>query len=363
MRSLSANMLTHLASDTPKLVTCVMVELTDGTRIGFTDWPRTLSVDIGEGAESYLPIGGFKSTAHSSDMGLGADNVTVDGIIDGSRVVRSDLIGGIYDGAQFWAFLVNPDAIADGIIDIDYGRFADIEISDQSWSTDMLSLSTLLEQVVGDKYQRQCRHTLGDANCGIVLLPDVWASGTFSLYDSCRDSSYDARRYVVTAIAGGAASGSSGVSKPTFDTTIGNTTSDGDLTWTTYEAYTKQGSVTGVTDNQVFTDSSRSEAANWFRGGILTFTSGNNAGLAQQVKSFDGSQFTLLHPMPFDVATSDAFTVHAGCNHLLKMPSDVKLTAYTGDCRQKFSPETSGNAANYGGEPETPGALKILGNT
>jgi hypothetical protein len=75
--------------------------------------------------------------------------------------------------------------------------------------------------------------------------------------------------------------------------------------------------------------------------------------------STNAGSFTLRQAAPFTIQVGDTFEVHVGCNHILKMPSDTLGSAYTGDCRAKFSPETTGNAKNFGGEPELPNIDRV----
>ena len=356
MKSLSANNQTHVAGQVLTLARCIMIEREDGTRMGFTDHPRDLTVNMGtgEGNETFTGTGGFNSSAHGSDVGLRDDNLDMLGVIDDVRITDEDLIGGKYEGAKFWIFDVNYTSPTDGVIRIDYGEVGDVEINDQTWIAKLRSIPSLLNQTIGDKFGRYCRATLGDSDCGVILNPDDWAASTaYAVGDVVKATSYDARRYICTTA--GTSNDTEG--EPTWDTTIGNTTTETDgVVWETFEAWTKEGSPTTVTSNQVFTDSSRTESANWFRMGVVTWVTGNNAGLAEQVKENNGSgQITLLHPMPFDVQTSDTYTITTGCNHLLKLSSDEWGTAYTGDCRAKFD-----NVVNFFAEPDIPGSDEVL---
>ena len=145
--------------------------------------------------------------------------------------------------------------------------------------------------------------------------------------------------------------------EPSWDTTVANATNDNTVVWTTANAWTKQGTVDiDSADRQTFLDAAFTDDTNYFRFGVCTFTSGDNNGLSMDVKSNNNTgTFVLKFAMPFDIALGDTFTVSAGCNHLLKLPGDEWGTAYTGDCRAKFD-----NVANFDGEPEIPGADKIL---
>lgn len=104
-------------------------------------------------------------------------------------------------------------------------------------------------------------------------------------------------------------------------------------------AFTFTGTLTAVTTQQVFTDSARAEAADYFAEGLLTWTGGENDGLTAKVKAFGfGGLFTLSVPAIGTVAIGDTYSVVAGCRKRLAE-----------DCRDKFA-----NAINFQGEPHRP---------
>ena len=87
--------------------------------------------------------------------------------------------------------------------------------------------------------------------------------------------------------------------------------------------------------------------ADWFTRGLVTFTSGANAGRAQEVKrhTLTGTDATieLWQPMALAIAPGDTFTITAGC--------DKQFAT----CRAKFA-----NAVNFRGFPHMPGNDYIL---
>ena len=109
------------------------------------------------------------------------------------------------------------------------------------------------------------------------------------------------------------------------------------------EALTVTGSITGVTSRSVFADSSRSEADGTFTYGNITFTSGLNDGLSAEIKDHRDGGFTLVLPLPYDVAVSDTYSLTPGCDKTLST------------CIARFS-----NAVNFRGEPHVPGTDKML---
>ena len=103
-------------------------------------------------------------------------------------------------------------------------------------------------------------------------------------------------------------------------------------------SFTVTGTLTAVTDRTVITDSARAEADGHFDNGVLTFTSGPNAGNAREVKVFASGQFILHQPAPYLAEVGDGYSVHAGCQKTIEV------------CKAKFD-----NVINFRGEPQVPG--------
>lgn len=107
--------------------------------------------------------------------------------------------------------------------------------------------------------------------------------------------------------------------------------------------YTVTGTVSAVEAAHAFTDSSQTQANDYFSHGVLTFTSGANAGQSMEVREFAGGRFSLFLPMPLAIAVGDHFTVVAGC--------DKQFAT----CVGRFN-----NALNFRGEPHIPGTDKMM---
>jgi uncharacterized phage protein (TIGR02218 family) len=105
-------------------------------------------------------------------------------------------------------------------------------------------------------------------------------------------------------------------------------------------AFTYTGTLTTVTSSQVFRDSARAEAVNWFDEGEIEFTSGACDGLRAKVKSYAANgTFTLAVPLYITPGIGDSYTAIAGCRKRLQE-----------DCRDKFD-----NVLNFVGEPHAQG--------
>ncbi|AAT69466.1 gp84 [Alphaproteobacteria phage PhiJL001] len=144
--------------------------------------------------------------------------------------------------------------------------------------------------------------------------------------------------------------GTTGFQFPVFNTTIGGTTTWGTAVLTTREAFNKAVTVASVTDNRTFTvtfpngDDTR-EIDDWFKYGAVVWESGDNNGLAMEVKSYTAATNTveLFLPMSFTVQVGDTGYMYAGCDR-------QKDT-----CVSKFD-----NIFNFRGEPYVPGQDEFL---
>lgn len=101
--------------------------------------------------------------------------------------------------------------------------------------------------------------------------------------------------------------------------------------------YKVTGTLTMVTNEHEFADTSRTEATNYFNLGLLTFTTGLNAGLSREVKSFDATVIFCELPFPFTVSVGDQYEMWRGCDKSFAT------------CKNTYN-----NLINFRGEPYIP---------
>lgn len=90
--------------------------------------------------------------------------------------------------------------------------------------------------------------------------------------------------------------------------------------------FTFSGIVTSVTNNYTFTDTGRTEAADYFGEGLVEWITGDNAGMRTKIRTHTtGGVFTQALPTFRPIQVGDTFEVIAGCRKRLE------------DCRDKFS--------------------------
>ncbi len=133
--------------------------------------------------------------------------------------------------------------------------------------------------------------------------------------------------------------------RPTFNTTVGTFTYDGDLIWQALSAPFGFDQVDDVTDRRVFNGLNIAGGEFAFYGAKITWLSGPNAGTDSFVRTWITATKTLkvYVPLTDNISIGDKFLFSLGCNKTIS------------DCATRFN-----NAINFRGEPYLPGAEKAL---
>lgn len=342
MKTLDTDMRTHLDGVVTSLATIWRVTRTDGTIHYFCDH----DADITFGGNTYLAREGFQRSAIDSNSDLSVDNLDLMALF-GSEITKTEVRAGALDYASIevsainWA---NPDVC--GEIKLRKGFFGEARADAKgSYKVELRGMTQLLSQSLLELYQPECRADLGDSRCGIPIQPPVLgriavvAVGQFyrvATTAGTGQEQYENRIYEVTT------AGTTAGSQPTYDETIGNTTTDGTAVLTARDAWTRDAVVTGVTDRRIFAiDVVEARAVDdWFTGGAVFFETGNNVGKALEIKDWieGSSTVTLFLPTAYDIQVGDTLRLYAGC--------DKRRDT----CFNKFA-----NVVNFRGEPDLPG--------
>lgn len=239
------------------------------------------SDDITFNGVTYIASTGYTATAIQSGSGMNVDNLDVEGALDSSTITEQDLLAGLWDFAAIEIFVVNYSDLTMGSMNLRTGNLGAVRTGKGQFVAELRGMMQQLQQALGYLVMPACNADLGDARCGINL--STFTDGTVS------------------------------------------------------------GSVDAVTSNRVFLDAGLTQAASWFAGGLLTWTSGFNSGLRCEVKEFSFGGTVSLHlPMPYAVQAGDTFTITAGCDKSLAT------------CRDKFD-----NVVNFRGFPHLPGINRV----
>lgn len=203
---------------------------------------------------TYIAYAGFTATQVSQSLGLAVDNLEVEGALSDATINEDDLARGVYDGAMIELYWVNWADVTQRHL-VNRGTIGEVKRNGLAFSAELRGLANALQQKTGRKYQRYCDAVVGDSRCTVDL------------------------------------------SDP---------------------AYFGSGTVDSVASNRVFTVSGLDAfASDWFSAGVITFTSGNNAGQSMEVKlhlaTSEYVSLDLWRNLPFDLESGDEFSVTAGC--------------------------------------------------
>jgi uncharacterized phage protein (TIGR02218 family) len=218
---------------------------------------------------------GFTATEIKDTVGLSVDNLEVESALRSDRLDEAGLAAGRFDDARIEIFRVNWGNVAQRAL-MRAGSLGEVRRHGGTFAAEIRGLAHYMGQPTGRLFQYHCDTDVGSARCGVALS---------------------------TAAYKGAGQVAAATSRRRFE-------------------------AAGVA---AFT-------AGWFTRGLLTFTSGANAGRAIEVKRHNGSALELWQETAEPIAPGDTFTVTAGCDKVI------------GTCAAKFA-----NGVNFRGFPHMPG--------
>ncbi len=323
--------------------------------------------DVLFNGELYLASSGLEPTAVENREGTKVDEFEITAIFDNNVVDVEEISRGLFNYANVTLYTVFwPDPAKYSLV-LERGRFGRVaRASTGAFRFDVRSITERLQADLGRVMMPKCPFDLGDfeqnlGGCRVPAFPkDVVRSIAYVLGDfikvrtlSAGDfSDYENRIY--ECVVAGTTSGSA----PTFDTTVGNTTVDGGVTWEAFEAWTRHGVIATVTDRQTFALTVTEPRAidGWFNLGSIFFETGNNALTGVEVKGWTsvGSLLTLALELPLTVQVGDKIRITPGCNKS-RILHCVEKFAMPGT--QRYS---DGFARWHGGFDGIPGRAYLL---
>lgn len=173
MKSISAGMISALASGSTALVTMVKIERLDGVVIGLTTADSTITYD----GDTYAPLLAEPSkTAQRSDMSIDSTDLIVP-ITDDITLADIDL--GLYAGAEIWMFNYDYATPANGIIKQQRGWLGEVEVHRNHAKFEIVGMAQKLNTIFGRVCSLKCDAQLGDSRCGLDLGPFTY-TGTLT---------------------------------------------------------------------------------------------------------------------------------------------------------------------------------------
>ena len=222
---------------------------------------------------------GFTASEIREQVGLSVDNLDVSGALISDRLSEIALGAGDFDDAAIEIFRVNWQDTAQRVL-ARKGSLGEVRRTGTAFTAEVRGLAHYLQQPRGRFFQYTCDADLGDIRCGIDLDDP---------------------------------------------------------------AYRGIGSIAAVSDaRRLIVDGLDDYAAGWFIRGMITFTSGANAGRAMEIKNHTiratSIEIELWQSMGEPIMIGDAIVATAGCDKRIET------------CAGRFT-----NAVNYRGFPHMPG--------
>lgn len=283
-------MKSHVA-DWKTRVCCARIEAENGTVVRLASYPTDLVMSNGT---VYATESGYEFTGIDATDSMSPSSLDLTGILD-HGISREELAIGVFDNARCYVFATSWKSPFEDEEPLGVLTLGKTTLNDDTYKAEMMSIVDALNQSVGAVFTAQCPYTLFDQTLDGRIIASTRSRCT------------------------GPRSNPDG---PDIN------------------AYKVGGSVTGITSQYTFTDSSRAEADDWFTAGQVMFTSGLNASLKpQQIKSSTSAGVITTHePFPYAIAPGDTYVMIPGCRK-----------RRTEDCVGKF-----GNGPNFGGQPDMP---------
>lgn len=276
MKSVPAALQQRLESQTTTIAYALRLQRPDGQVFGFTSAAQSVVI----GGVTYDATQGLDVSALVVSAGLAVDSAELRTLDDGTLFSHADVLGGRWHGTRFVIFRYDWSDPAAGTEPMMAGVIGEVRLMREQVVAELRGLQQYLQQPLGSLSTRTCRARFADH-------PTPVPSNRCGLNAA---------------------------------------------------SYTHAGSVTAVVSRNQFS-STLTAVSDYFGEGLLTWTTGANAGLRMKVAAYaqSGGAVTLMLPMPSDIAPGDQFSVVAGCRKRLQ------------DCRDKFS-----NVHNFQGEPHRP---------
>lgn len=231
VKSISSGLSTHLGQETTTLARCWSITRTDGVAFYFTDLDADLVID----GNTYKASLGLRASAVANNAGLDVDNLDVDGFFDDDSLTEEELRAGLFDYAEVKVFLVNWQDLSQGVLKIRRGHLGEVIFTQHGFfKAELRGLTQALQQKIGELYAPECRADLGDLRCKVPLgdastgtsfwqANTAYAVGDKVMYDFGGSGTARLGNIYFECTTAGA----SLASAPSWNTTVGATTTEG----------------------------------------------------------------------------------------------------------------------------------------
>lgn len=166
MKTITPELKEHWESSVRTIATCWLLELKDGTKMGFTTHDEPIEWD----GVTYSPAG-FTPTKFEQSSDMSVDGMDVQGFLDSEAITEADIAAGRFDRADVYTFKINWADTSQGILKLPRGWIGEIGRQDRLFVAEVRSLTQALQQKIGEEYLGRCPANVGDDRCKVDLDP------------------------------------------------------------------------------------------------------------------------------------------------------------------------------------------------
>jgi len=166
VKTVSANNAAHLLLDSTTLTLLIKVVRTDGQVFGFTN----NDVDVVSSSVTYeANTGHISQSAIDSSSKPNVDHTEWEGLLSASAITETALRNGVWDNADVRLRIINRAAPTDGVIKVARGRFGNIGVGRNSFTTEFRRMTQALTEKILEMYSPKCRADFCDSRCGLDI--------------------------------------------------------------------------------------------------------------------------------------------------------------------------------------------------
>lgn len=371
MKKISPELLNHIQSEVTTICHIWKVTRTDGQTYGFTD----LDKDINYNGLIYQSVVAYNVSAIKTNSNLAVNNLEVKGplgnipgaVVDKDALIGSvmsdpDIQAGLWDYARVDLYEINYEDLSMGTIWKNGGTIGAIKTTRDAVNVELRGLSQALSQEAGRIFTSSCQANLGDANCRLNITPYT--------FDGKVDQVIDQHAWVDQSLNQTNSTYQKGISnivkgKETRITVNGHGLSSGDIITLSginglWELNGRTNAIALIDTNtfSINVDSSMMDdytgggtitkniVSEYFKDGVVTWTSGNNKGLKCDIKTYKPNYVQLHDALIFKIQEGDTYKISAGCDKLMST------------CQSRFK-----NRINFYGFNLVPGQDRVISGT
>lgn len=355
-KSISTALAAHYASPVTTTAILIKITRTDGVILAVTDH----DIDITYSSQLYSSQANMDPSSIVTNSTMSVDNLDMHGALLSIGVTEADILAGLWDYAEVRIYRVNWADLTMGDEKLIRGWIGQISVGRNDFKNELRSLTQKLQMSIGEIVSSSCKADLFDSRCKLVDTVGVWkftGVTVTSLVDTNKQfiaTSLTQSGGSTVAVSGEAVTfnnnavtllGHTGVSSVVISPTI-TIGVDYTLDPNTGSIFILPGSTVVPAGSPVNGSASYNySTSGFFEAGKVLWTTGANAGLYKEVKSFvSGGVVLLQEGMPYPITVGDQFTIWKGCTK-----------RYTEDCVGTFA-----NGINFRGFPKLPGIDSIL---